>query len=783
MWNIRKSTSPRNNVVYAPLQQTFSDDDDFEDEILFDRDPKITATTRNSSSGSSSKRSSSDVIELQNLNGSPLQFHRRRSEVAVRSGWSITQKICIFLSVLGILGAGVGAAIYFPRFLLPPNFVITPEWNVDFSNYGSDSCVRLVDMDGDGRLDILLGLTPQPESFPVFSDQNSGNSEEPFKKFCKQKGVAYPCGGELVAVRGYDGKQLWRLSTKSSILYIHCDQLDVDQDGQFDCLVSGYHATLHAVDPRKGVLLWTAEAKYLFHHWNIYQALVVPDVDADNVDEVLVLHAGYPHYNYKQIQISGMENGRFLLFSGATGKSLGKSVNLTSTVNLTSAEKGSYMSPVIYKPSQNYSLNILLGSGQLATPGSLWLIPWEVLHAQLMDMEVKFPLKKSLPALHKKRNIQIYRSLYKGLIVPPVIVDVNNDKIMDILMSAFDGKVILYDGLTLQKKWAADFAKYESFSIPAPGYFDDDQHLDFMMHWYNGTWPHYEYSMVVILSGKDGKILWKTASSLSSLTSDLSLQTVDVHRDAFVFKILGRKGSVSEDKELLHTFNKQAESVDQKNENPRKRDHGISMANSELECNSSRISVLTEEIFLMDRSNMAKPILLAKQIAKKFFYAPLLSTSTSQSLDHKGKHPLCAILRPIGKGTGAIGDLDGDGQPDYVSLTNMAAVLHNQSVINTTLQKRNIVSAIDSNLSVPLRIVSQMPAHSPSSTAENGGPAKTLKSTHFAPQGQQVWTEYLGSQQNSVYRRHLSDGGNTVSRRSTVLYYLVVIFTLLVVLL
>lgn len=131
-----ESTSPRNNVVYAPLQQTFSDDDDFEDEILFDRDPKITATTRNSSSGSSSKRSSSDVIELQNLNGSPLQFHRRRSEVAVRSGWSITQKICIFLSVLGILGAGVGAAIYFPRFLLPPNFVITPEWNVDFSNYG-----------------------------------------------------------------------------------------------------------------------------------------------------------------------------------------------------------------------------------------------------------------------------------------------------------------------------------------------------------------------------------------------------------------------------------------------------------------------------------------------------------------------------------------------------------------------------------------------------------------------------------------------------------------------
>lgn len=759
MWKLRKSTTTRNNVVYAPLQQTFSDDDDFEDEILFDRDPKITAPA----SRSTIKRSSSDVIELQNLNGSPLQFHRHRSEVAVRSGWSITQKICLSIAVIGILGIGAGAALFFPRFLYPTNV----EWNKSFANYESDSCIRLVDMDGDGRLDVLLGLTPYPER--VFSDDNSSHSEEEFMKVCKKNG--YRCGGELVALRGYDGKQLWRLSTKSSIVYIHCDQLDVDQDGQFDCLVSGYHATLYAIDPRKGIVLWSAKGEHLFNQWNIYQALVVPDVNEDNVDDVLVLHGGYPHY--KQVSDPEKEKGCFLLFSGATGKSLGVSVNLTSTGNL--------MSPVLFKHSQNSSLNILWGSGQLTTPGSLWLIPWEVLRTQLMDAKVKgkVTLNKSLSDVDKCKK-QIHRSLSKGLIVPPVIVDVDNDKTMDILMCTFDGEVILYDGHTLQKKWAANFSECESFSIPAPGYFNDDQHLDFMMHWHYGTWPDYKYSMVVILSGKDGKVLWKMATSLSSLTSDLSLQTVDVHRDAFVFKVLGRNGSVYVDnKGYIQTGYKHAESTDKESENPRKRDEVV-------ECNSSRIPVFTEEIFLIDRSNMAKPILLSQQIAQKFFFADS-SIGTSQPQDAKGKGSLCAVLKPVGKGTGAIGDLDGDGQPDYISLTNMEAVLHNQSAIkNATLQKRNIVSAIDSNHSVPLIVFSQTPPRSSNdsaTTTKNGGQTKTLKSTHFAPQGQQVWTEYLGSRQNSVYRRHLSDGGNTVSRRSTVLYYLVVIFTLLVVLL
>ena len=36
------------------------------------------------------------------------------------------------------------------------------------------------------------------------------------------------------------------------------------------------------------------------------------------------------------------------------------------------------------------------------------------------------------------------------------------------------------------------------FSTPAPGYFDDDDILDFMVHWNVGVWPWYSSSNVRI---------------------------------------------------------------------------------------------------------------------------------------------------------------------------------------------------------------------------------------------------------------------------------------------
>ena len=51
----------------------------------------------------------------------------------------------------------------------------------------------------------------------------------------------------------------------------------------------------------------------------------------------------------------------------------------------------------------------------------------------------------------------------KGVMVPPLTTDVNNDGVDDIVMSAYDGLIVLFDGKTMQKVWTAKFDNCESY--------------------------------------------------------------------------------------------------------------------------------------------------------------------------------------------------------------------------------------------------------------------------------------------------------------------------------
>lgn len=63
----------------------------------------------------------------------------------------------------------------------------------------------------------------------------------------------------------------------------------------------------------------------------------------------------------------------------------------------------------------------------------------------------------------KKCSYLYYRSETNGVMVPPVIVDINKDGVKDILMSAFDGTMILFDGETLDVLWKIKFEDKESY--------------------------------------------------------------------------------------------------------------------------------------------------------------------------------------------------------------------------------------------------------------------------------------------------------------------------------
>ena len=63
-----------------------------------------------------------------------------------------------------------------------------------------------------------------------------------------------PCAGAVIALRGYDGKLLWKTTTFSEIFALNCVGVDVNQDGTDECIASGRLKDLRALDPKTGII-------------------------------------------------------------------------------------------------------------------------------------------------------------------------------------------------------------------------------------------------------------------------------------------------------------------------------------------------------------------------------------------------------------------------------------------------------------------------------------------------------------------------------------------------
>lgn len=59
----------------------------------------------------------------------------------------------------------------------------------------------------------------------------------------------------VLALRGTDGHELWRIMTYSGVTDLECDMLDVNSDGRKDCIVTGKMGTVMAIDTRNGRLM------------------------------------------------------------------------------------------------------------------------------------------------------------------------------------------------------------------------------------------------------------------------------------------------------------------------------------------------------------------------------------------------------------------------------------------------------------------------------------------------------------------------------------------------
>lgn len=716
-------------------------------------------------------------------NGTGYNFSRSSKRLESNKCCTATNAALIFAMLLLVFGAGYMAGFFTPMNIKRPDDKShtrvarsTSPWRTKIADHGSESSIRLVDVDGDGLKDIITGLA-------IGKDISTMVTEPDMDKFCRSIDAKTPCAGKVVALRGYDGKLLWKVDVYSEIFAINCHGIDVNKDGTYDCLASGRLGTLVAINPKNGELLWTTDKMKLHDGWNIYSPATVQDLDYDGVGEIVIAHGGDPVI---PAETHDRNPGWMMLISGGTGEPIGHPLKMPESKEI-------YISPVIHE-RRDGSQYILFGSGG-ETVGGLFLamsLPdfYRYVHGYDKDHIVpnvrgkyeKFGFKE--PMAHGM--IELYRSDTKGVMVPPVLTDVNKDGVKDIVMSAFDGTMILFCGETLAIKWKVKFEDRESYSNPAPGYFNDDDTLDFMVHWSGGAWPYYNFTETLVIDGKDGAILWNTTSGRYDVTSDLTVKTTARNRDMFLFRMQGRKGKDPRPQGAIHgatgiqrvinnkrSADGQMVFVDQHVTDSDFEDDGIFLpeenvrhkrADNYVECESDQ-TVFLAELFALDRTVMKNPVKLWEKGSSKLRYR--LSSKDQQMMQHvqkqygvtnnlteleipwtRGKRSadgtMCVMIQPDERTTGAFGDVDGDGKLDVIVNLVSVGVIRDEHAnfvkmkFDTDIYKINLDDVIKNQMYVPINAT----LHPRMQHVDNENQIHTL---NFLPSDEQLWGGYMGT--------------------------------------
>ncbi|CAF1267823.1 unnamed protein product [Adineta steineri] len=593
--------------------------------------------------------------------------------------------------------------------ILRPSNKVVSELKQDslwFPSAGSESCIRLMDIDGDGLDDVIVSLTD------VTTIANEENKDENHSLFCKSFDVEEPCSGTVYGIRGYDFKILWSFRIKQSIFELVCDMIDINNDGYNDCIGAGRQATVVAFDARHGKVIWDSrqiKSRHLL--WNFYNPILLSiDVDHDGMNDILISHGGNPTI---PSNVHEREAGCLIIISSRSGHQIGEAFFMPDG-------EETYMSPVLYDKS-----TVLFGTGGETVAGGLYSI---LIHNIIQQ---------------KNQYVTLVKSFTKGIMVPPIVLDMDYDGIDDILVSCFDGTLELIHGKTMRPLWTRIFDGFEFYASPAPGDFNSDSFVDFMIIINYGEWDRYDYSQVLVIDGLTGETIWTRNNTFGEFTAPLTLQMKkkSKYQDSFIYR---QRGQTTEREYsnasaiLIHGIGLQDGEIS-------KDDNVISLNSNDL-CDTFKLNDSISNIFL---TNIDGTRLIAS------IYPPI-----------NDENDICSQFEPMERSGGAIGDVNGDGIFDTIDLTTFITKLTSHSLENF------IVHSVLTRFSLDLsnnenQIVANYQAEISNKTINNKKLVQLLidknssltksslhnKDLSIIPK--QTWNAYLGRFANSHYYRNI----------------------------
>ncbi|XP_069508824.1 protein FAM234B isoform X2 [Ambystoma mexicanum] len=341
------------------------------------------------------------------------------------------------------------------------------------------SPLELFDVNNDGVPDILLSFRP------LRNDTTQGASRPILM---------------VVALSGVNGSVLWTSTVHEEISSIQCGRLTLASHQEPTCLLTGTSKLLRLVNASSGKSIWTMHPDHVPRGMIKAQALILPDLDGDDASDLLMLMG------------DSQPTLTFLLVSGKIGKPLGGPVKYNVLGN------GKLIVPQVHVTNQG-TYYILFGLGNVQAVALRDIFA----HTKNRD---RFPqvLQKEDQDWENRRSVNQSKliDVFSGGVEFLQLVTVPGNNCSDLLITTKQG-ISLLSGQDLEPRWTLNQKNIQS--QPAPGFFNEDQHLDFMLEAQSGD----RRKKVLVINGETGASVWNAtvpwqmheSKTVSVLTADM----------------------------------------------------------------------------------------------------------------------------------------------------------------------------------------------------------------------------------------------------------------------
>nr|XP_034983905.1 protein FAM234B isoform X3 [Zootoca vivipara] len=346
---------------------------------------------------------------------------------------------------------------------------------------------ELFDVNGDGLPDILLSFTALKNASVL--------------------GVSKPWV-TVMALSGMNGSTLWSRHVKEEIRSVQCKGVNSVSPSEPVCLITGTSKFLSLLRASSGEPIWTLDSSHLPSGTLAAPAVTVPDVDGDRVSDLVVLAIGETQPDLC-----------FILVSGKTGIPVGGPVKYSINGN------GKLIGPQAHITSHG-AIYILFGFGNVQAVALCDIF------AQARNRD-SFPavLQREEPEWEKRRSINSSEliDIYSGGVEFLQAVKSPDGNCSDLLVTTEHGLTLLR-GQDLEPRW--DLKQQHIDSQPSPGYFSDDQTLDFLLQ---AQMVNNITKQLLVVDGKSGEKIWSSELPCHMKKTDaLSVMTLD-KKSAFLF--------------------------------------------------------------------------------------------------------------------------------------------------------------------------------------------------------------------------------------------------------